>query len=128
MDNRSILDFFDAPEREKVRSQFFDDFYETRRNWAACLGVSRVTIWRWESEIIKMVWVILQDYQCDRTHLDNYQRFILTTIYALKQGFVLGYKANNEKVKEYLKKQQTQLTRQQFDNWIAKYDHQRPTI
>ncbi|MBN3875178.1 MAG: hypothetical protein HWQ42_01665 [Nostoc sp. JL23] len=65
-----------------------------------------------------MVIAILQEYQTGHDYLDNYQRFILAAIYALKNGYVeSGRKMSNDDVKAYLRSKRSELTREQFENW-----------
>lgn len=110
-----IWDFFDR--RSGVKSQF-DPYFLSREQWADCLGVGRTTLWRWERNIIRLVIAILSEYQTGHDYLDNYQRFILAAIYALKNGYVEeGRKMSNEEVKSYLRNRRDKLTRMQFENW-----------
>lgn len=110
-----LWNFFDH--RQGVKTQF-DPYFTSRGQWADCLGIGRTTIWRWEQNIIRLVVSILQEYQTGHDYLDNYQRFILAAIYALKNGYVEeGNKMSNAEVKAYLRKKRDFLTRQQFENW-----------
>ncbi|MEH2201234.1 hypothetical protein [Nostoc sp.] len=115
MNKLEIWDFFDH--RSGVRSQF-DPYFLSRHEWAQCMGIGRTTIWRWEEKIIRLVIAILQEYQTGHDYLDNYQRFILAAIYALKNGYVeSGRKMSNDEVKAYFREKRTLLTRKQFENW-----------
>jgi hypothetical protein len=98
------------------RSQF-EPFYMGREEWALILRCDRTTLWRYERQIIRLVFPILKEYQISK-FLDNYQRCVLALIYAQKQGWIDGKKREYPEIKEWLKRSHTHLTREQFDNWI----------
>ncbi|MBW4604000.1 MAG: hypothetical protein KME29_31650 [Calothrix sp. FI2-JRJ7] len=66
---------------------------------------------------MRLVFPILREYQKSK-FLDNYQRFILATIHALKKGWCDGKKRSNQETKDWLKTNHKYLTRQQFNNWL----------
>ena len=98
------------------RSQF-EPFYMGREEWALILQCDRTTLWRYERQIIRLVFPILKEYEISK-FLDNYQRCILALIYAQKQGWIDGKKREYPEIKDWLKRSRSQLTREQFNNWI----------
>lgn len=95
----------------------------TREQWADHLGVTRVTLLGWEKHIIIDIPFLSQDYFQDwrrRRYLDNYQRFILTLIFYIKQlDHPLG-KSSHKSVKNFLRLQSKVIKRQIFDQ-VIKY-------
>lgn len=99
------------------------DLLLTREQWADHLNVTRVTLLSWEKNIIYEIPFLSQDYFQDwrrRRYLDNYQRFILTLIFYVKQlDHPLG-KSSHKSVKNFLRLQSKVIKRQIF-NQVIKY-------
>lgn len=95
----------------------------TREQWADHLGVTRVTLLSWEKHIIIDIPFLSQDYFQDwrrRRYLDNYQRFILTLIFYIKQLDQPLGKSSHKSVKNFLRLQSKVIKRQIFDQ-VIKY-------
>ncbi|MBW4598971.1 MAG: hypothetical protein KME29_04985 [Calothrix sp. FI2-JRJ7] len=118
MQHEKILEILES---KSSLGAYFKDFYQSREEWALVLGRDRTSIWRWESGIIRLVFPILKEYQKSK-FLDNYQRFILAIIHALKKGWCDGKKRDNQETKDWLKKQAPNLTREKFNNWINAHE------
>lgn len=89
------------------------DFLLTKTEWGKCLGITRRTIFRWEQEIIKLVFIIFKEYKKPkRNYLDNYQRFILLVIFAKKQE-----RLKDIEIKSWLRQNGQQLSRENFMAW-----------
>ncbi|BAZ39441.1 hypothetical protein NIES4101_53940 [Calothrix sp. NIES-4101] len=88
-----------------------------REDWALIMRCDRTTLWRYEQQIIRLVFPILKEYQISK-FLDGYQRYILALIIAHKRGWTDGKKREYQEIKDWLKRSHSVLTREQFENWI----------
>jgi hypothetical protein len=95
----------------------FEPFFMARGEWAIALQCSRTSFWVYEQKIIRLVFPVLKEYQ-KSDFLDNYQRFVLAVIYAKSQGWLDGKRWGYADIKKWLMRSHTQLTREQFNNWI----------
>jgi|GEM_PF-6441466 hypothetical protein len=112
-----IFENFDAKKGFKAH---FLSFYLSREEWAQTLGSSRTSFWRWEMNIIRLIFPLLADYnQEGGDFLDNYQRFVLSIIHAQKQGWIDGKKRSNQEIKSFLRSSYPHIKRSQFVNWIG---------
>lgn len=85
----------------------------SKSEWAKYLGVTRRTLFRWEVQIIKYVFLILKEYKIpNQKYLDNYQRFILLIISCKK-----FQKVKDKELKTWLKTNSTNLRREDFMAW-----------
>lgn len=121
MDIEAILEKIkDSPTIRLIKDS---DLLLTREQWADHLNVTRVTLLSWEKNIIYEIPFLSQDYFQDwrrRRYLDNYQRFILTLIFYVKQlDHPLG-KSSHKSVKNFLRLQSKVIKRQIFDQ-VIKY-------
>ena len=114
-------------ERVKGRDFFWLMFGEnllTQEETAKLLGISRVTLWRWETNIIKTSPVIVNEYfslemkVIRRIYLDNYQRFILWLIWMFKTGDSGYIPITNEGVSRVLSLGFKHTKRENFENWL----------
>lgn len=84
-----------------------------KTEWAKCLGVTRRTLFRWETELVKYVFLILKEYKIpNQKYLDNYQRFILLIISCKKNQGV-----KDKELKTWLKSNSSKLRRVDFMAW-----------
>jgi hypothetical protein len=111
-------EYFQILESKNLLSAHFQPFYQSRKDWAVILRCDRTSIWRWEREIIRLVFPLLKEYRKSK-FLDNYQRFILALIHAQRQGWCDGKKREYDEIKDWLKQSHAYLTRQQFNNWLG---------
>lgn len=95
----------------------------TREQWAAHLGVTRVTLLSWEKNLIAEIPFLAQDYFVDlrrRRYLDNYQRFVLALIFYVKQlDYPLG-RSSHKSTKTFLRLQSKVIKRHVFEQ-VIKY-------
>ncbi|MBN3993847.1 MAG: hypothetical protein HWQ36_26035 [Nostoc sp. NMS2] len=122
MENSSLLIVLETIKQENTFKDGLLDNLLTRGEWAEVLGIHRMTIMRWESEIIQSVSPIKNAYFGDSRSmrsncLDNYQRFILACLFVVKGGLENCSKPNKEGIK-FLKINFSQLKREQFEEWI----------
>lgn len=122
MENASLKIVLETIKDENTLKDGFLDNLLTREQWGKVLGVHRMTIMRWESEIIQSVAPIKTAYFGDSRSmrsnlLDNYQRFILTCLFVVKGGLENRSRPNKEGIR-FLKINFSQLKREQFEEWV----------
>lgn len=109
---------------EAEQGQVFLPRYE----WANRLNIDRVTIRRWEQEIVnskpKFAYLYYDgNKRKAKKYLDTYQRFFLALVCSLKRGFITGREMTNQEVIDYLEAKEGDrprwmgLTRQEFQKW-----------
>lgn len=93
------------------------DFPLSKVEWAKCLGINRRTLFRWEVQIIRKVFLILKEYKRPRQkYLDSYQRFILLVIWFKKSKQI-----KDPELKFWLKENAQNLRRENFIKWQEYY-------
>jgi hypothetical protein len=93
----------------------------TRDQWADHLGVSRVTVFTWEKDIVTDIPFLEADYyqrQKRGRYLDNYQRFILALILFAKSSEHPLSRSSNKSVKTFIRLNFNVLKRKIFDEVI----------
>ncbi|NEN95334.1 MAG: hypothetical protein F6K50_07260 [Moorea sp. SIO3I7] len=88
----------------------------TREEWSLVLKINKKTLQRWEENIIMKVptlaFIYCQNFNKKKKQgLDDYQRYILIIILALKKT----QKLTNEQVRQFLANNWLKLTRENFN-------------
>ncbi|MCC5633452.1 hypothetical protein LC613_38980 [Nostoc sphaeroides CHAB 2801] len=99
----------------KINDAFFDNLL-SRKEWSKILEINRITLWRWEVNIINKIPPLKASYYetgkgCRSNYLDGYQRFLSATIFFLMKG------KKYEEVKRLLIANFMHLRRKDFEQW-----------
>lgn len=116
----SKTDVFKIFDEASKKTTIFSENLLTRKEFASLLGISRKTLFRWERNIVFKVSPVSTAYLSGLTprslYLDNFQRFVLSLIFCLRNSSSFGY--STEDVIRFLRLNFMQLKREQFNSWI----------
>lgn len=125
----SVLVRFQSNEDCNNAKRFFDGQLVSREQWGFVLGIHRVTIYRWEKEIIepdsKLSLLFYKSKNNKSDGLDGYQRFFIAFILLLKAGLVTNRQMTNKEITNYLLEKENgsprwiKFSRNKFNNWIG---------
>ncbi|WP_193200829.1 hypothetical protein [Nostoc sp. MG11] len=99
----------------KINNAFLDNLL-SRKKWSNILEIDRITLWRWEVNIINKIAPLRSSYygtarSYRSNYLDGYQRFLSAIIFFLMKG------KKYEEVKRLLITNFMHLRRQDFAKW-----------
>ncbi len=99
----------------------------SKNQWSFALGISHRSLQRWERvyidrqpELLMFARVYHRSYALKVSALDGYRRLILTIIYFLKRGWITGQAETKEGIAKWLIENQGDISRRQYEEWIAK--------
>jgi hypothetical protein len=119
MNQDSLHDILAHIKKDPKMNDAFLDNLLSRKEWSNILEISRITLWRWEVNIINKIRPLKASYyetgkSCRSNYLDGYQRFLSATIFFLMKG------KKSEEVKRLLITNFMHLRREDFEQWRKK--------